>query len=46
MNTKQLELHPDKAGYIIMGKGEARKKIENDVIENPIKRQVAWRFIP
>ena len=35
-NTKQLELLPDTTGFIIMGKGEARQKMEKEVIENPI----------
>ena len=36
MDTKQLTLHPDKTGFIIMGKGQAKQKMEQEVVEYPI----------
>ena len=36
MDTKQLTLHPDKTGFIILGKGQAKQKMEQEVDEYPI----------
>ena len=36
MNTKQLTLHPDKMGFLIMGRGPNRLKMEEDISNHPI----------
>ena len=36
MNTKQLTLHPDKTGFLIMGRGPNSLKMEEDISNHPI----------
>ena len=37
MKRKQLEMHPDKTGFILFGKSPSRKVIEKELKVNPIK---------